>query len=178
MRAILNAVKKQGIPINPVVVISNKPTAGGLRIAKKYGVKTEIVESKGFQGTKTLSRVLFWILYCPYQRVVRSWVCANVSLPLFTVEFQGTRCLWRDKRPVAFRISSVHKQGASPVRAVLVLEWNIVLPCKIIPGIQPESSRRKQLYDQLVCNVWRNLHHFLKFRLCVCPVVGRGFTSW
>ena len=25
MRAILNAVKKQGIPINPVVVISNKP---------------------------------------------------------------------------------------------------------------------------------------------------------
>ncbi|NWJ21685.1 hypothetical protein HX849_04140 [Marine Group I thaumarchaeote] len=27
MRAILNAVKKQGIPINPVVVISNKPTA-------------------------------------------------------------------------------------------------------------------------------------------------------
>ena len=52
MRAILNAVKKQGIPINPVVVISNKPTAGGLRIAKKYGVKTEIVESKGFQGTR------------------------------------------------------------------------------------------------------------------------------
>jgi phosphoribosylglycinamide formyltransferase-1 len=27
MQAILNAVKKQGIPINPVVVISNKPTA-------------------------------------------------------------------------------------------------------------------------------------------------------
>ena len=52
MRAILNAVKKQGIPINPVVVISNKPTAGGLRIAKKYGVKTEIVESKGFQGSR------------------------------------------------------------------------------------------------------------------------------
>jgi phosphoribosylglycinamide formyltransferase-1 len=63
MRAILNAVKKQGIPINPVVVISNKPTAGGLRIAKKYGVKTEIVESKGFQGTKTLSRVLFWFRF-------------------------------------------------------------------------------------------------------------------
>ena len=52
MQAILNAVKKQGIPINPVVVISNKPTAGGLRIAKKYGVKTEIVESKGFQGSR------------------------------------------------------------------------------------------------------------------------------
>ena len=52
MRAILNAVKKQDISINPVVVISNKPTAGGLRIAKKYSVKTEIIESKGFQGTR------------------------------------------------------------------------------------------------------------------------------
>ena len=52
MQAILNSIKKQSIPINPVIVISNKPTAGGLRIAKRYGVKTEIVESKGFQGSR------------------------------------------------------------------------------------------------------------------------------
>ena len=52
MQAILNSIKKQSIPINPVIVISNKPTARGLRIAKKYGVKTEIVESKGFQGSR------------------------------------------------------------------------------------------------------------------------------
>ena len=52
MQAILNVIKKQNIPINIVIVISNKPTARGLRIAKKYGVKTEIVESKGFQGSR------------------------------------------------------------------------------------------------------------------------------
>ena len=52
MQAILNAIKKQNIPINPVIVISNKPTARGLRIAKRYGVKTEIVESKEFQGNR------------------------------------------------------------------------------------------------------------------------------
>jgi phosphoribosylglycinamide formyltransferase-1 len=52
MLAILNAVKKQDIPINPVVVISSKPSARGLRIAKRYGVETEIVESKGFQGSR------------------------------------------------------------------------------------------------------------------------------
>ncbi len=52
MNAILRAVKKQNIPIEPVVVISNKPSAKGLRIARKYGVKTEIVESKGFQGNR------------------------------------------------------------------------------------------------------------------------------
>ena len=52
MKAILRAVKKQNIPIEPVVVISNKPSAKGLGIARKYGVKTEIVESKGFQGNR------------------------------------------------------------------------------------------------------------------------------
>ena len=52
MQAILKAIKKQCIPINPVVVISNKPSARGLQIAKRYDVKTEIVESKGFQGSR------------------------------------------------------------------------------------------------------------------------------
>ena len=52
MQAILKAIKKQCIPINPVVVISNKPSARGLHIVKRYDVKTEIVESKKFQGTR------------------------------------------------------------------------------------------------------------------------------
>jgi len=52
MKAILSAVKKQNIPIEPIVVISSKPSAKGLGIARKIGVKTEIVESKGFQGNR------------------------------------------------------------------------------------------------------------------------------
>ena len=52
MKAILEAVKKQKIPIRPTVVISNKSTAKGLKIARKLGIQTEIVESKGFQGSR------------------------------------------------------------------------------------------------------------------------------
>ena len=52
MKAILRAIKKQNIPIVPTVVISNKPSARGLRIARGLDVKTEIVESKGFQGSR------------------------------------------------------------------------------------------------------------------------------
>ena len=52
MKAILDAVEKQKIPIRPTVVISNKSTARGLKIARKLGVQTEIVESKGFQGSR------------------------------------------------------------------------------------------------------------------------------
>ena len=52
MAAILRAIKKQKIPITPTVVISSKSTANGLGIARKLGAKTEIVESKGFQGSR------------------------------------------------------------------------------------------------------------------------------
>ena len=52
MKAILSAVKKQKIPINPAVVISNKSSARGLKIAQSLGIQTEIVESKGFQGNR------------------------------------------------------------------------------------------------------------------------------
>ena len=50
MENILKAVKKNKIPIKPVLVISNKPDAKGLAIAQKLGVKTEIVESNGLKG--------------------------------------------------------------------------------------------------------------------------------
>jgi len=50
MEAILKSVKKNKIPINPAVVISNKPAAKGIKIAQKLGVKTEIIESNGIKG--------------------------------------------------------------------------------------------------------------------------------
>jgi len=52
MEAILKSIKKKKIPIKPVVIISNKPNAKGLKIAEKLGVKTEVVESKGFKGSR------------------------------------------------------------------------------------------------------------------------------
>lgn len=52
MEAILKAIKREKIPINPAIVISNNPNAKGLRIAKRLGVKTEVIESKGFKGSR------------------------------------------------------------------------------------------------------------------------------
>ena len=52
MEAILKAIKRKKIPINPAIVISNKPDARGLKIAQKLGVKTEVIESKGFKGNR------------------------------------------------------------------------------------------------------------------------------
>ncbi|MDE1769062.1 MAG: phosphoribosylglycinamide formyltransferase [Thaumarchaeota archaeon] len=50
MENIVKSIKKNKIPVNPVVVISNKSDAKGLEIAKKLGVKTEIIESNGLKG--------------------------------------------------------------------------------------------------------------------------------
>jgi phosphoribosylglycinamide formyltransferase-1 len=52
MEAILKSIKKKGIPIKPAVVISNKPDAKGLEIANRLGVKTEVIDSSGFQGDR------------------------------------------------------------------------------------------------------------------------------
>ena len=52
MEAILRAIKKKKIPINPAIVISNKPNAKGLQVAQKLGVKTKVIESKGFKGSR------------------------------------------------------------------------------------------------------------------------------
>lgn len=52
MESILKSIKKNKIPINPAIVISNKVDAKGLKIAQKLGIKTEVIESKGFKGTR------------------------------------------------------------------------------------------------------------------------------
>lgn len=52
MESILKSIKKKKIPIKPAVVISNKPDAKGLKIAEKMGVSVEVIESKGFKGTR------------------------------------------------------------------------------------------------------------------------------
>jgi phosphoribosylglycinamide formyltransferase-1 len=50
MENILKSIKKNKIPIKPVLVISNKPDAKGLAIAQKLGVSTEVVENNGLKG--------------------------------------------------------------------------------------------------------------------------------
>jgi len=52
MEAILKSIQRKKIPITPTIVISNKADARGLKIAQKLGVKTEIIESKGFKGSR------------------------------------------------------------------------------------------------------------------------------
>jgi len=52
MESILKSIKRKRIPINPAIVISNKPDAKGLEIARKLGVKTEVIDSKEFKGNR------------------------------------------------------------------------------------------------------------------------------
>jgi len=52
MESILKSIKRKKIPINPAVVISNNPNAKGLKIAKKLGINTEVIESKNFKGSR------------------------------------------------------------------------------------------------------------------------------
>lgn len=52
MEYILKSIKRKKIPIKPSIIIANKPEAKGLKIAEKMGIKTEVIKSKGFNGTR------------------------------------------------------------------------------------------------------------------------------
>jgi len=52
MESILKSIKSKKIPINPAIIISNKADAKGLKIAEKLGIKTMVIESKDFKGTR------------------------------------------------------------------------------------------------------------------------------
>ena len=52
MESILKSVKRKRMPVNPAVVISNRPDAKGLKIARRLGVSVEVVESRGFVGSR------------------------------------------------------------------------------------------------------------------------------
>ena len=52
MESILKAIKKKKIPINPAVVISNKPNVKGLQIAKKLGIQTEVIDGSKYKGRR------------------------------------------------------------------------------------------------------------------------------
>jgi phosphoribosylglycinamide formyltransferase-1 len=52
MESILKSIKRKKIPINPSIIISNKSDAKGLKIAQKMGIKTEVIESKNFKGSR------------------------------------------------------------------------------------------------------------------------------
>ena len=53
MEAILKSIKRKKIPINSAIVISNKSDAKGLKIAQRLGIKTEVIESKNFKGSRS-----------------------------------------------------------------------------------------------------------------------------
>ncbi|MEK6871104.1 MAG: phosphoribosylglycinamide formyltransferase, partial [Thermoproteota archaeon] len=52
MEYILKSIKHKKIPINPAIIISNKSDAKGLKIAQRLGIKTEVIESKDFKGSR------------------------------------------------------------------------------------------------------------------------------
>lgn len=53
MEYILKSIKRKKIPINPAIIISNRSDAKGLKIAQRLGIKTEVIESKDFKGSRS-----------------------------------------------------------------------------------------------------------------------------
>ena len=94
MESILKAIKKKKIPINPAVVISNKPNAKGLAIAKKMGIKTEVIESSKYKGKwlqydKEMISTLKKYKVTPSNGLVRLAGFMRIISPYFIKEYKN-----------------------------------------------------------------------------------------
>ena len=58
MLALLKACQEKDYPCKPVVVISNRPDAAGLKIAEKAGVSTHVVDHKKFPNRESFEEQL------------------------------------------------------------------------------------------------------------------------
>lgn len=61
MRSILMAIKKKKLLVNPKVIISNNPTAKGIKIAKNFGINTEIIDydnNMQFESDEKIIKIL------------------------------------------------------------------------------------------------------------------------
>ena len=98
MESILKAIKKKKIPINPAVVISNKPNAKGLAIAKKMGIKTEVIESSKYKGKrlqydKEIISTLKKYKVTPSNGLVCLAGFMRIISPYFIKEYKNKICL-------------------------------------------------------------------------------------
>lgn len=58
MEALINAASREDYPAKISLVISNRPKAGGLEIAKAKGIKTEVIDHKQFESRDEFDRAL------------------------------------------------------------------------------------------------------------------------
>ncbi len=88
MEHILKSIKREKIPINPAVVISNRTDARGLKIAERMGIRTEVVESKGFKGNRwDYDKKIFSILMKNGVTPKKGLVCLAGFMRIVSPEF-------------------------------------------------------------------------------------------
>jgi len=88
MEAILKNIKTKKIQITPSIVISNNPNAEGLKIAQKLGVKTEVIESKGFKGNRIeYDKKIISVLYKNGVTPKNGLVCLAGFMRIISPEF-------------------------------------------------------------------------------------------
>lgn len=88
MKAILSAVLRGQIQANPAVVISNRPDAAGLKFARRIGVRTEVVDSRSFAGSRSeYDRVVMSVLERHGVTPEKGLVCLAGFMRIITPEF-------------------------------------------------------------------------------------------
>ena len=90
MRALIEASHNDKFPATIELVISNNSSAGGLLIAKKYGVRTRFIDRKIFDNNEDYDKALSLLL----KEENIDIVCAAGYMKIFTKQFVE---IWKNK---------------------------------------------------------------------------------
>jgi len=90
MRALIEASLNDKFPATIELVISNNSSAGGLLIAKKYGVRTRFIDRKIFDNNEDYDKALSLLL----KEENIDIVCAAGYMKIFTKQFVE---IWKNK---------------------------------------------------------------------------------
>jgi len=91
LKALIDACASPGFPAEIVLVISNKPDAGGLQIAKDAGIATRVISHKDYDSREAFDRVMDQAL----REAGVEFVCSAGFMRILSDEFVER---WRDRQ--------------------------------------------------------------------------------
>jgi len=89
MEALVKAAQAPAYPAEIVLVISNRPDAGGLAKAAKLGIETKVIDHKNFKNRKSFERQLDKALRAADAELVCNAGFMRILTPWFVTRWQG-----------------------------------------------------------------------------------------
>jgi len=111
MEALIKAAKDPNYPAKIVVVVSNRPKAGGVEKAQKHGIKTVIIDHKNYKSRKQFEQALDATLREHETKLVCNAGFMRLLTPWFVRRWRGRQINIHPSLLPKFKGLNTHKRA-------------------------------------------------------------------